>query len=487
MKRYLRYVPIILVAAALVVAVTVSWPVQLPFFGGGGLTGGGSGGGAPEAGGAEAGEPGGADGSGAGVAEGQPAVDAAALGGAGKLAFVWDGDLYVLDGKAKTCVKVSASGQAAYPVWSADGRWLAYLSLTGETESRSGSLWVVAADGTKAHEVQGLPAPVSGGEFVWSPAENRLVVKCSDETSEPPLRGGLWLVGTSGAPVSLPADGAVGSFAWSPDGSEIAYSLTPSSDTPGPLPSDVLYTLPVDGNAAAATPAKVYEAKDGSGIMMAGFWPDGRGLVFWLDPLHSASLAADGLPLVSLALGGGEPKPLATTLANPGWLSAGPGNRLAVTEGTGRIEWSSKNLAVCDLAAGSRVSLANPAGCVATDPAWSPDGRTIAFVAAKDLGADSWGFPGEEGLQAWVDSRTLWITGPDGLGARALEVAGRGVYDPVWTADGGSLLYIRSGAVWRIGLDGKDPLKVVGPFPAAKDLFGFYGQVDWSAELAWLP
>ncbi len=115
---------------------------------------------------------------------------------------------------------------------------------------------------------------------------------------------------------------------------------------------------------ATAAPTKVYEVTDGSGIVIASWWPDGRGLVFWLDPLHSASFAAEGLPLVSLALGGGESKLLATTLAYPGWLSAGPGNRLALTEGAGRIEWNSKYLAVCDLVTRSRVSLANPAPTV---------------------------------------------------------------------------------------------------------------------------
>ncbi len=194
MKRYLRYLPIILVAAALAAAVAISWPILLPLFGGGGLTGGGTGGGTPETGGSGAGGPGEFGGSGAGAVEGQPAADAAALGGAGKLTFVWDGDLYVLDGEAKACVKVNPSGR-------------------------------------------GRPAPpgrpTGGG---WPTSASRAKQRAA------PVRSGSWLVGTSGAPVSLPTGGAAGSFAWSPDGSEIAYSLTTSSDAPGPLPSDVLYT-----------------------------------------------------------------------------------------------------------------------------------------------------------------------------------------------------------------------------------------------------
>ena len=38
-----------------------------------------------------------------------------------------------------------------------------------------------------------------------------------------------------------------------------------------------------------------------------GFSPDGRWLLFWEDSLNSASLAADGLPLVALPVSGGKP------------------------------------------------------------------------------------------------------------------------------------------------------------------------------------
>jgi hypothetical protein len=54
---------------------------------------------------------------------------------------------------------------------------------------------------------------------------------------------------------------------------------------------------------------------------LQGFSPDDRWLLFWEDSQNSASLAADGLPLVALPLNGGKPVHIANELNHQDFLA----------------------------------------------------------------------------------------------------------------------------------------------------------------------
>lgn len=222
-----------------------------------------------------------------------------------------------------------------------------------------------------------------------------------------------------------------------------------------------------------------------AGIILAGWWPDGKGLLYWVDPSHSASLAVDGLGLFSLRLGDTKPKALTNSLVNPQWLSFSPQGRLLLVKGGGRTVWAGKSLAVIDVQAESVQDLKNPAGSVSLDPSFSPDGRRIAFVAAKDLGNNVWGFKNPQELAAWVATRTIWIEDADGTNAHPVTSAGGGVYQPLWSKDGSRLLYVRDNALWMVEAEGGAPARVVDLLPTQKDLFGFYGFVTFSDQVAW--
>ncbi len=127
---------------------------------------------------------------------GTPQVDTVAFAGQGKLAFVQHGALYALDGDADTLILLDA-GDAAYPVWSPDGLWVAYVRpdpALAAIGTRQGELWLVHADGTDRHVLTGLPAAVSG--LAWSPTSDILAVTLAGAARE---AGGLWLVTPNGA------------------------------------------------------------------------------------------------------------------------------------------------------------------------------------------------------------------------------------------------------------------------------------------------
>jgi Tol biopolymer transport system component len=113
---------------------------------------------------------------------------------------------------------------------------------------------------------------------------------------------------------------------------------------------------------------------------------------------------------------------------------------------------------------------------VALEPAWSPDGKRIAYVQADDDPSDTVG--------DWLGTRQLWTMKPDGSDAKRLGALD-GVDAPRWLADSNRLLAVGGeNALWLV-----DPTFVgsvasrlyEGAVPPGYS----YGFVDWSQTLAW--
>lgn len=387
-------------------------------------------------------------------------LNAAAFKNMGDLAFVWQGMLWLLDGKTGETRQLSNSVQAFNPIWSYDGQWIAFIRPLG-LNAATGQLWLVRRDGQEAHQVKGITVPVYGRSFSWSPKDDILAVSEPDK--------GLWLVPVNGTP-HLEVGGSLSfSPCWSPDGKSIAYSVTLPYDANKPENrSDALYTLTVSNGEVI----KLLTIPN-AGIDVAGWWTDSRGLLYWVDPDHSASIAADGLYLWSLPFGKLEPKRLLLGLESPGWLSISAKGQLLMVTGGGRIIWTEKSLATINPESGSTQELPNPAGCVAIDPSFSPDGNSIAFVTAKNLGKNIVGFDKPDGYANWVTTRTLWIENANGSGSHPLKSAGQGVYQPTWSKSGNHILYAKNNSLWIVKTNGENPEKVLGPFPDWQDQFSY--------------
>ena len=430
--------------------------------------------------------------------------------GLGRLAYLKEGQIHLLDGATDTIQVVENSEGAGEMAWSQDGKWLAFV--------RNGELMIAAAAELDVHLVD-LPGTVN--RFAWSPAGNVLAVSLnpgepaqfgspSDQAtpitdfplpasgpaqpqardvleanrgpSEPAQSGGaIWLVTDPAEPKARPLltlDRPVGAVAWSPDGDSLAYVSTLPGDAVE-LRSDALEVVPASGGE----PTQWYVA-DQAAIELAGWWPDGQGILFWAVPLHSPSIAADGLPLQSLAVGSSEPIALPTMLLNASWISWDPsGKTLAVIAGGGRMAWDQKNLAFCDAAAGECRFLPQPKEQVTLDAAWSPGGEQIAMIRADRQ-------PGmrrsryREDLEAWAKSRTLWLTDPDGTSLREIVSVGRGVHSPAWSKDGHHLLYVKDDALWVLDLKTNRTNRVIS-LQAENTQSEVHGAVNWWNGMTW--
>ena len=71
------------------------------------------------------------------------------------------------------------------------------------------------------------------------------------------------------------------------------------------------------------------------------------------------------------------------------------------------------------------------------DPAWSPDGRQIAYISAPNLGID--------GRDIALAGRRVWLMASDGSGKRQLTSHGEGYREeaPQWSRDGSHVLFAR--------------------------------------------
>jgi hypothetical protein len=154
-----------------------------------------------------------------------PAVNAAAFAGHGELAFVSRGTLWVLDGATRALRRVTTPGVTpAGPLFSADGRWLAFAGIPASPAAQGGTVWLAAGDGSGAHQV------VSGGALIgWNPASDLLAATAGSTVR---------LITPSGPARTLMRAARIQSAAWSPGGggkgsatgrSATAFRATPTA------------------------------------------------------------------------------------------------------------------------------------------------------------------------------------------------------------------------------------------------------------------
>jgi Tol biopolymer transport system component len=410
----------------------------------------------------------------AGVARADPAVE--------RVAFVRDGDVWAKDVPDGAEQQLTSDGINDSPRWSRSGTRLAFVKRAPDPDRPT--LWTMSAAGADARPVAAL-GPGSGQRAAWAPNDDVLAY-VSD--------GGLFLARPDGAaPLQLVAPGSgVQDLAWSPDGQRLAYTtvLSVSSGTPPDREATVRW-LPAGGG----DPVEVVNGGEPAmaGFIVAGWSPDGQQILYWMDPLFSASVLADGVPLRAVPAGGGSPKSLVgTILPLSEFLDWSPdGTTLALVAGGGREARDGKGIAVTTLP--GELQTVTDSALSARYPAWSPDGAWIAFSAGPAAARPADGAPTPTPAAA----PAIWLVRPDGSEAHALlpDTGQAPAERPRWSSDGQSIRFVRPPADGRpaqivtAGADGTGEQVLVdglGGGDTMTDALTSAGRyVDWGRLVDW--
>ena len=224
---------------------------------------------------------------------------------------------------------------------------------------------------------------------------------------------------------------------------------------------------------------------------LEGFSPNGRWLLFWEDTQNSASLAADGLPLVALPLAGGRPKVMTGELHYRDYLT-----------------WCGSKLVFVLNHGGREVTLGDGIA-TASGPDWKPEtilpakGKiswtsvacpTQAAAARGGGGLVVAGGPAGNDEPFGHEHRSLWMVAaephatPQQL-SQTVPPVGYSDELPMWSGDGRWILFVRTrgGGIGRGKLYALDPFRgdVVGPIASVGASGNYYGAYSWASQIDW--
>lgn len=244
------------------------------------------------------------------------------------------------------------------PRWHPDGRSFAFLSSErpddGSEASGSASgqkLYLMDLRGGEPREIYGHVTSISA--FSWSPDGSHIAFRAMDEESEEDEKrkedgrdisieddagrfNHLWVVDAEGTEAHRVTEGSaytVGPFAWSPDGSRLAFSATPTGRPSDSWKGDV-FVADATGSGAAPTRVTSNPGPDANPV----WTPDGAYLVYTGN--HTDRYEVGAGHVFRIPAVGGTPEdisPLSDIVPGPYTLTAdGSGAFFEATTGTTR-------------------------------------------------------------------------------------------------------------------------------------------------------
>jgi Tol biopolymer transport system component/DNA-binding winged helix-turn-helix (wHTH) protein len=304
-----------------------------------------------------------------------------------------------------------------------------------ETLARRGYRWMVSVEGMEVgptsdvaprHPWRWLPLAVALLLGIGLTAGVLRFVLSSPKSSAPAL--------TSVPLTALPGHEYEPSF--SPDGSQVVFTRSEEGDE---SKSHIYVKL-------IGTSGPPLQLTNGPAGDFNPVWsPDGRFIAFLRE--FSDRYAVLLIP----ALGGPERKIAETRLAHvPGpYLAWSPdGNSLVISHKDKDSPKEPAALFVVAIDTGEKRRLTSPPSAVSdssgdTNPAFSPDGRTLAFIRMSDFRTELYLLPVSDALQSVGEAKRIPL--------------GQSRYAPAWTEDGREIIFWswRQG-LWRIGVSGSD-------------------------------
>lgn len=328
----------------------------------------------------------------------------------------------------------------------------------GISFSPSGA-WV-AIDGRRLVPARGgepcLPAGSEAHSLVWSPAEDVVAVQRAD---------GLW-VGPPDGSLERVVGGAleVTSFIFDSSGDRLALAATAADG------ERLVMVAEIDGGSVEEI--KSYGVRSGVMPKIAGWSPDGEWILYWTE-FDSASLSADGAPLVALGAGGGRVVQIVDVMLTERDLLAWCGETLVASAGGGRSITEGKRLITADGPGWSPSEIAEQPGGSVFYPDCASNGTAVTATFTENRFEPRFG----------VAPRRLTMVGLDGDASVNLGPGEGGR----WSKSGNELLFVRRRlrplgfARLMLGTIGSEPLELA---PLGR-VASRYGDYDYDLRFDW--
>jgi len=413
-----------------------------------------------------------------------------------KVVFAYAGDLWIASREGGAARRLTSHvGDELFPKFSPDGKWIAF---TGEYDGNP-DVYVISAEGGEPKRLTFHP----GNDIVlgWTPDGKNILFRSGRFSAPPGPHTKLFLVSPQGGPAKALQVPRASLTSFSPDGAKIAYLETSQEFRTwkryrgGWSPAIGIFDLKKNSYEELPKTAgmdlfpmwhgnTIYFISDRDGVMnlfsydlgskqtkkLTDYkeydikWPSlGPDAIVYenggvLYEFNLASGKTRNLPIVVRAEDL-ETRPEFKSVAQSiGSYSLSPSAARALVEARG-------NVFTVPAEHGSiRTLSTNHSGVHELNPAWSPDGKSIAYLSDKT---------GEFEL----------YTRPQMGGEETRITTDGGVYryGPVWSPDNKKLLYWdKVLRLWYVSLDDKKPVLV------DKADFGTISDGSWSPDSLWI-
>jgi len=294
------------------------------------------------------------------------------------------------------------------PQRSPDGRWVAYVVSRAikDTDKNDSDIWMASWDGTQ--EIQLTFSAESESQPRWSPDNKYLSFVSSRQGAKD---GQLWLLNRGGGEAVKVSDvkGGVGEYAWAPDGKRLLFVVN------DPDPRD-----PKDDEAdKKKTPPPIVVDRYHFKQDIEGYLRNARAHLYLFDvATRKAQAITSGILYEE---------------SSPVWSPDGTQIAFVSKRGTGDLDrHENTDVWVIDAKAGAEPRQLTTSPNEDSGPlAWSPDGKSIAYLAGEELK-----------YSAYSQNRLAVIPAAGGQPRFLGESIDRPIRQAVFEEGGGSLAFV---------------------------------------------
>lgn len=272
--------------------------------------------------------------------------------------------LYLIDVQ-RGLTTTLARGRVEAPVWSPDGRKIAYLNSSGLGRA---SLQVMDVQDNSLIELLPPQFAVEYERPAWSPDSQQLVFSARRTLDDPQFD--IYVVNADGSDLRQLTNALTDDFwpSWSPDGTQIVFALHRRN---GRQFNPNIYVMDTDcDQLPGGCYANLHRVTNLLTARYPSWSPDGSKIALIADYFENLHVVdADGSNLRNLVRGSGLL-----------WYHWSPDSRQIVfAASTGLRTWG---VSVVDVESGEIRAINSGRNAVA--PVWSPDGSRIAFLGVQD-------------------------------------------------------------------------------------------------------